>query len=122
VPGPILVGKLVKPVSGDDFVERTNSPTQARMTVTVEAVGETLGHSNKHQFIESYVLFYLILSILVHHLENGLVDLLGVGSAQVMTTALDKVKRSLRARGEELDVLSRNSRAKHGIGSALMSR
>jgi hypothetical protein len=119
VPGPILVGKLVKPVSGDDFVERTNS----QMTViTVEDVGETLGHSNKYQFIESYVLFYLILSILVHHLENGLVNLLGVSSAQVMATTLDKVKRSLRARSKELDMLSRNSRAKHRIGSALITQ
>lgn len=122
MPGPILVGELVKPVSGDDFVERTNSPSQARTTVTVEDVGETLGHSNKYQFFKSYVLFYLILSILGHHLENGLVDLLGVSSAQVMTTALDKVKRSLRAGSEELDVLSRNSRAKHRISSALMSQ
>lgn len=92
------------------------------MRVTVEDVGETLGHSSRYQFIKSYVLSYLILSILVHHLENGLVNLLGVSSAQVMTTTLDKVKRSLRARSEELDMLSRNSRAKHRIGSALTTQ
>lgn len=122
MPGPILVGELVKPVSGDDFIERTNSPSQVAMTVTVEDAGETLGHSNKCQFTKSYVLFYVILSILAHHLENGLVNLLGVSSAQIMTTALDKVKRSLRAGSEELDVLGRNSRAKHRIGSALITQ
>ena len=89
------------------------------MTVTVEDVGETLAHSNKYQFIKSYVLFYLILSILGHHLENGLVDLLGVSSAQVMTTALDKVKRGFRAGSKQLDMLSWNSRTKDRIRSTL---
>lgn len=92
------------------------------MTVIVEDVGESLGHSNKYQFIKSYVLFYLILSILGHHLENGLVNFLGISSAQIMATALDKVERSLRAGSEELDVLSGNSRAKHRIGSALITQ
>ena len=60
-------------------------------------LGKPLVIAIKYQFIESYVLFYLILSILVHHLENGLVNLLGVSSTQVMATTLDKLKRSLRA-------------------------
>lgn len=59
------------------------------------------------------------LSILLDHLEDGLVDLFGVSSAQVMTTSLNKVERSFRAGSKEFNMLSGNSRTKDRIRSAL---
>lgn len=67
----------------------------------------------------SYMSMYLYLSVLVNHLKNSLVNLLGVGSTQVMTTTLDKVKRGFRAGSKQLDMLSWNSRAKDRIRSTL---
>ena len=64
-------------------------------------------------------LCYSGLSVLVNHLKNSLVNLLGVGSTQVMTTALNKVKRGFRTGSEQLDMLSWNSRAKDRIRSTL---
>lgn len=61
----------------------------------------------------------IYLSIFADHLEDGLVNFLGVGSAQVMSTSLNKVKRSLRARGEELDMFSRHSLSKHMVFGTL---
>lgn len=64
-------------------------------------------------------LCYSGLSVRLNHLKNSFVNLLGVGSAQVMTTTLNKVKRGFRAGSKQLDMLSWNSRTKDRISSTL---
>lgn len=64
-------------------------------------------------------LCYSGLSVRLNHFKNSFVNLLGVGSAQVMTTTLNKVKRGFRAGSKQLDMLSWNSRTKDWIRSTL---
>lgn len=59
------------------------------------------------------------LGVLLDHLKDSLLGLLGAGRTQIVAGTINKGECSLGARGEELDMLNRDILAEHRVLGAL---